>query len=153
MKATKRVIGACLALAAITTLPAVHAAYPKTMKVVVKVWNDGHQDLSMTHASWIQDAAIRDEYGLRAEDSGRRFDVTLNNPRNDSATFRYASQDGKVCVFRMAHETQFSWFGFKPNIAKSATGQSVGTASAQCNAMVTAGTGSLSSYTVRFSMK
>jgi hypothetical protein len=153
MKAIKRAIGACLALAAITTLPAVHAAYPTTMKVVVEVWNDGHQGLSMTHASWIRDAAIRDEYGLRAEDGGRRFDVISNNPRDDFATFRYASQDGKVCVFRMAHQLQFSWFGFKPKIAKSAIGKSVGTTSAQCNAMVTAGTDSLSSYSVRFSMK
>lgn len=153
MKAIKRVIGAGLALAAISTLPGVHAAYPKTMEVLVEVWNDGHQNLSMTHASWIRDSAIRDEYMLRGEDGGRRFDVTLNNPRNDSATFRYASEDGKVCEFRMGHETKFSWFGIKPNIAKSASGQSVGTASAQCDARVTAGTESLSSYSVRFSMK
>lgn len=153
MKAIKRISGACLALAAISTLPGVHAAYPKTMEVVVEVWNDGHQNLNMTHASWIRDSAIRDEYVLRAEDGGRRFDVTLNNPRNDSATFRYASEDGKVCEFRMAHEPEFSWFGIKPKIAKSATGKSVGTASAQCDARVTAGTESLSRYSVRFSMK
>lgn len=153
MKAIKGVIGGCLALAAMTTLPAVHAAYPKTMEVKVEVWKDVQQQLTMNHASWIRNSASLNDYTIVAENAGVKFGLTLNNPRTDSATFRYASEDGKVCEFRMAHEPEFSWFGFKPKIAKSATAKSIGTASAQCDARVTAGTESLSSYSVRFSMK
>lgn len=153
MKASKLLIGGCLSAAFITALPVAQAAYPKTMEVIVEVWNDGRQHLHMTHASWIPDAVRRDDYQIDAEHGGRLFDVTLRNPRNDAATFRYGTEDGKVCQFKMGHEARFSWFGLNPTPSKTATAKSVGTVAAQCHARVTKGINSLESYSVRFSMK
>ncbi len=153
MKTNKRFAGGCLALVAATMAVCAQAAYPNNMQVTVEMWNDAAQDLHMTYASWAPQATGLNKYLISAQSSGLGFVVTLDNPRNDAATFRYASAEGKVCEFKMAHKTNFSWFGLNPAPEKSAIAKPIGTAAAQCTASVTKGSNAMESYTVRFSMK
>ncbi len=153
MKANKHFAGGCLALVAVTMAVCAQAAYPNNMQVKVEVWNDAAQDLHMTYASWTPQTTGLNRYLISAQSSGLGFGVTLGNPRNDAAMFRYASAEGKVCEFKMAHQTNFSWFGFNPAPEKSAIAKSIGTVAAECSASVTKGSNAVESYTVRFSMK
>ena len=140
-------------LATVTMVPVAFAAYPKSTKVAVEVWNDEAQNLQMTYASWKPQATDLSTYHIQAENSGIGFSVTLANPRNDSGKMRYAAAGGKKCEFTFSHKATFSWIGISPAPEKFATARSVGTAPAECGAAVTQGTNSMERYTVRFSMK
>jgi len=154
MNIINRSLGAFVALlATVAMVPAAFAAYPKSIKVAVEVWNDEVQNLQMTYASWKPQGTGLSTYHIQPENSGKGFSVTLGNPRSDSATMRYAAAGGKKCEFTFSHKATFSWIGISPAPEKFATAKSVGTASAECGASVTKGTNSMESYTVRFSMK
>lgn len=154
MNVLNPILGGSIALlAAFAVIPAAYAAYPKTMKVSVEVWNDKEQDIHMTYASWEPKGASLSSYFIPAQNSGRAIDVTLDNPRNDAAVFRYANTEGQKCEFRMSHKVVFRWIGVNPAPEKTATAKSIGTVPAECSAAVTKSTDSMSSYTVKFSMK
>lgn len=154
MNKTHRILGGFAALlAAFAVVPVAQAAYPKSVKVTVEVWNDEAQDLHMTYASWRAQGSDSSDYLIHAYQTGKGFNVTLNDPRNDEGTLRYATTSGKKCEFKFAHKATFKWFSISPAPEKSATAKSIGTVPAECGASVTKGTNSMESYTVRFSMK
>lgn len=145
--------GTCIAMAALLVTPALQAAYPTNMKVEVEVWNDTQQALQLTHATWSSQTSELEQHDIPAEQRQKTFQVTLANPRNDGAAFRYIAANGKVCDFLFAHKKTFSLFGISPAPEKSVSSRSAGVVPAQCSASVTKGNNSMSGYSVRFTMK
>ena len=153
MNTIRNVVGGCLTMAAATMLTSAHAAYPAKMHVVIEVENQAAQDLHMIHASWDRQGAQLSSRLIPAQQSGTTINLTFGNPRSGSATFRYASAEGKSCEFKLAHEVRFSWFSLNPAPEKSASARSIGAVAAECLGAVTRGAEAMGSYTVRFSMK
>jgi hypothetical protein len=153
MKKIRSLITGCMTIGAATMLSSAHAATPTSMRVAAEVINDAAQDLHMTFASWDRQGTELSSRLIPAHQSGTITKLTFGNPRNGAATFRYATVEGKSCEFKLAHMARFSWFSLNPAPEKSASARSIGAVQAECRGVVTAGSESLGSYTVRFSMK
>lgn len=141
--------------AAITMMVAAvsaQAAYPKNIQLNIEMWNQSGIDLALVSASWAPANADYTGYGLSAAEPTASVSIPLQNPRNDSASFR-VSGEGKICEFTAAHSVTFRWVSITPAPEKSATGTSIGKVPAECIASVTKGTNSMQAYSVRFVMK
>jgi Tfp pilus assembly protein PilO len=74
MNVLNPILGGSIALlAAFAVIPAAYAAYPKTMKVSVEVWNDKEQDIHMTYASWEPKGASLSSYFIPPKTVGGRL--------------------------------------------------------------------------------
>lgn len=140
-----------LLTSALVIAPLTHAGYPEKMAVTVEMWNDTDADLYLASATWLAPGTDLSGYVMSGSLRNASFGVTLNNPRNDSATYRM--KDGaRVCEFKLGHEKTFSWFGISPAPDKFASARSVGTLPASCSASVIKGHKSMEAYSVRVKM-